>query len=41
MLEFASLGAKVLHNRSVEMAETVWSETGGAFQLDESGGDNH
>ena len=39
MLEFASLGAKVLHNRSVEMAK-IWREVSGPVKSDK-GRRNH
>ena len=32
MLELATLGAKVLHNRSVELAKKIWREAGGPLQ---------
>jgi aspartate kinase len=36
MLELASLGAQVLHNRSVEMAKSVQRGSGSAFELQKS-----
>ena len=36
MLELATLGAKVLHNRSVEMAKKIWSTVSCSFQSQQS-----